>query len=801
MILSNLEKIRVLILSDDKEIGFIYRSILKNKFKNINLEKIEDIQINDVYIFDLILIDIEKLKSIEFLKKLDPHKAFSSKIILITPFNSSEINETLKSMNFINVLLTKPVAPNKIIEAVKSLNADITNHYLLKEKNDVLMDFFVKIPNRVGIFDLDGKLFFCNALYLEDHDIFYEDMDEITFDNLSKCGHKFEQLKARILFDEDMFTVDRKEEKSDKWFRSTFFKIQNKFIVHQCADITKDILAQEKLKQSSIFFENANEGIIITDEHGHILSANKAFSKITGYHIKEVQGKKPSILQSGLHKEDFYNNMWDSLKHNSSWQGEIWNKRKNGEIYPEWLSISKIEDKETITKNFYIAIFTDITNLKEADKKVYFYANHDHLTGLANRLNIESRFAHSLSIAKRKKKKVGLLFIDIDNFKDINDTYSHEVGDEVIKAVATILESNIRDEDTLGRIGGDEFLIVLGDIEEDGDIINFVKKIQYSFQDPINIKNNIFYITLSIGIAIYPDHGTNTDVLKQCGDLAMYQAKINGKNSYSMYNESLSSDLKMKVDTINDLRNALSNNELEVYYQPVIDFKTGYINSAEALVRWNHPTKGLIAPMDFILIAEEKGLISELTADVFNKVLIDLEKINKIYPHSPKFKIAVNISAKDFFSKTFSQKLLKYFDGYDIGFEQIELEITETQIMKNYEVAIKIINDLKEKGFRFAIDDFGTGYSSLSYLKYFNIDKLKIDQSFIFDAPNSKDDAQIAKTIVVMAKTFDMKVQAEGVEEKIHEDFVKQIDCDFGQGYFYSKPIRFKELCDGFIKQ
>jgi diguanylate cyclase (GGDEF)-like protein/PAS domain S-box-containing protein len=540
---------------------------------------------------------------------------------------------------------------------------------------------------------------------------------------------------------------------------------------------------------------------LITDANAKILSVNKAFSKITGYHPSEVRGKTPSLLQSGIHKSDFYTNMWDSLKHNGSWQGEIWNKRKNGEIYPEWLSISKVEDQNTLTKNFYIAIFTDITNLKEADKKIYFYANHDHLTGLANRLNIESRFSHSIDIAKRKKKKVGLLFIDIDNFKDINDTYSHEVGDEVIKVVANTLESNLREEDTLGRIGGDEFLIIIGDIDSVDDVLKITQKIKHSFEEPFNINNTVFYLTLSIGVAIYPDHGENTDVLKQYADLAMYNVKINGRNGYSLYNHELSSELKTKVNITNDLRSAISNNELSVFYQPVIDYKTGFIIGAEALVRWIHPEKGIIPPMDFIHIAEEKGLISEVTAEVFSKVLSDLEKINQEFFVEKNFKIAVNISAKDFFSKNFSENLLNYFEGFDVEFSQIELEITETQIMKNHNVAIKIIESLKEKGFHFAIDDFGTGYSSLSYLKYFKIDKLKIDKSFILDAPYDRDDALIAKTIVDLAKTFKLKVQAEGVEESVHEDFVKTIGCDFGQGYFYSKPIKFSELCDEFIRK
>lgn len=785
--------IKILILCDEVDIGNLYSFLLHKEYENIDVFRFHQESLPKIYDYDLVVIDIQNFSSIAFLKTLDPHKAFRPKIITISPFNSGFGKKAIEEIEFIDLTLIKPLASNKFLEVIKNFDRDIVNHYVLKEKNDVLIDFFNNSPFRVAIFDLDGNMFFCNAKYI--NALVTKDMWDVNFDSISKCDYKFEDIKSRLLLSESTFSIDKEEKDTKLWFRSTFYRLHKNFIVHKCEDITRDITAKENLRQSSIFFENANEGILVTDEKGNILSANNAFSKITGFSVSEVMGKNPSILQSGIHKNDFYASMWDSLKFNGTWQGEIWNKRKHGEIYPEWLSISKVEDNQSITKKFYIAIFTDITNLKEADKKIYFYANHDHLTGLANRLNIESRFSHSLDIAKRKKQKVALLFIDIDNFKDINDTYSHAVGDEIIKKVANRISQNIREEDTLGRIGGDEFLVVLGDIDEESNVVELTKKLMESIKEPININNEIFYITLSIGIAIYPEHGENTDTLKQNADLAMYKVKENGRNGYGIYDANLSDDLKIRVTIIGELRSALQNSELEVYYQPIIDYKTDKIISAEALIRWFHPQKGAIAPMDFIPLAEEKGLISEITAEVFHTVLRDLERIN-LKLDTKNFKIAINISARDFFSKNFTQNLLGYFEGFDVEYSQIELEITETQIMKNYTVAMKIIEKLKVMGFRFAIDDFGTGYSSLNYLKYFNIDKLKIDKSFILDAPYDEDDAMIAKTIVDIAKTFKLQVQAEGVEEFIHEEFVKSIGCDFGQGYFYAKPIKFKDFYD-----
>lgn len=790
------KKIKALILSEDKGISIAYKVLLKDTFEQIDEKSIDSIVLNYFYDYDLIVIDVDSFSTFQEILKLSPNEALSGKSLIISPFSNKQTSKMVPS-SFASLLLTKPLQSNKFLEAISNLHSEIVNHYLLKEKNAILIDFFNNSPFRIGIFDLDGKLFFCNSLYLKAKHIEHDNYEYLHFNDINPCEHEFENIKSRLLLQDNSFSFDKKENDTGIWFRSTFYKLNKSFIVHKCEDITQDIKAQDKLKQSSIFFENANEGILITDEFAKILSVNSAFSKITGYMINDVIGKNPSILQSGVHKKEFYTNMWDSLKNNGLWQGEIWNKRKNGEIYPEWLSISKIKDNNTLKQNFYIAIFTDITNLKEADKRIYFYANHDHLTGLANRLNIESRFSHSIELAKRKGHKVGLLFIDIDNFKDINDTYSHEMGDEVIKTVANMISLTIRDSDTLGRIGGDEFLIILNEIENSSDIVTITQKIKDTFKDPVSINGNVFYITLSIGISIYPEHGESTDILQKNADLAMYEVKKNGRNGYCIYNSEFSTEVASKTTIFSELRAALKNDELAVFYQPVLNYKTNEFSSAEALVRWIHPEKGIIPPMDFLPIAEDKGLISELTAEIFYKVLNDLEEINKRLQHQ-KFKIAVNISAKDFFSKDFTSTLIGYFEGFDIDFNQIELEITETQIMHNHDVAKKIIKELKEFGFKLAIDDFGTGYSSLSYLKHFNIDKLKIDKSFILDAIYDKNDALIAKTITDLGKNFELTVQAEGVEEEKHEEFVKEIGCDYGQGYFYSKPINFKEFINGF---
>lgn len=791
------KKIKTLVLSDDANISHLYVGLLKKRFAHVDNSLLEDINaLSKVYEYDFVLIDINKSSSIEYLAKMNANFSFRPKIIMVSPFNSGEVKSKLESLDFVDLILSKPLIPKKFYETLKNFDHEIINHYILKKTNDVMVDFFNLSPFRLGIFHLDGKLFFANKPYTEQKEKIMEAeiMDGMYFDDISNCKHTFENIKSRLLLSGESFSVDKQEEESGLWFRSHFYLLKKNLIVHKCEDITKDMKAQEKLKQSSIFFENANEGIVITDEYARILSVNSAFCRITGYTTSEVVGKTPAILQSGVHDEDFYKSMWESLTQNGTWQGEIWNKRKNGEIYPEWLSITRVEDKNTTTKNFFIAIFTDITNLKEADKKIYFYANHDHLTGLANRLNIESRFAHSLEIAKRKKEKVGILFCDIDNFKDINDTYGHHVGDEVIKEVASRISEAIRQEDTLGRIGGDEFLLVVGDVNDEKDIYSLCQKIMRLVKEPMTVHHQVFYITLSIGVAIYPDHGKNTDILKQNADLAMYSVKETGRNNFAIYNEEYSARIRQEVTILSELRNAIKNGQLEVFYQPIVDYHTHQICSAEALIRWRHPEKGLIPPVEFIQVAEDKGLINELTAEVFHQVLTDLETLNTNIAFRNSFRVAINISAKEFFAKNFAKKILGYFNGYDVRFSQIELELTETQLMRNHSVAQEIIKELKKSGFKIAIDDFGTGYSSLSYLKHFDIDILKIDKSFILDAPYDSDDESIVQAIVSMARTFNIHVHAEGVEEAVHETLVKKLRCDLGQGYLYSKPVPFKEF-------
>lgn len=613
-----------------------------------------------------------------------------------------------------------------------------------------------------------------------------KDIDKYNFSDITQCnlGFTFNTIKDKLKFTKS-FVVEKNVDK--KWFQSIFYMLDFEFFVHVCEDITPQKQKEIHLEQAAVFYENSNEGIIITDVKGKIISVNSSFCKITGYLKDEVIGKTPAILNSGIHDRNFYDTLWDSVQNNASWRGEIWNKRKNGEIYPEWLSIAKAVNAK-YSEEFYIAIFTDITTLKEADKKLYFYANHDVLTGLANRVQFESNLKTTIEGCKRRRTQAALMFIDLDKFKEVNDTFGHNVGDEMLKSIAKRIEQSIRKEDFIARIGGDEFVLIINDVKTQEDVINLANKINKNIKEPLTIRDKVFFMTLSIGISIFPLHANNSEELIKYADVAMYEVKEKGRNGYRLYNQSMTDKMSEKITLQNQLKNALKKDEFEMYYQAIINVSNNKIIGAEALARWNHPVRGTLAPAHFIDFIEDSSMNLEFADMVFTKVLHDIQTINsKLNNH--EFKVSINISAKQFFLQDFVSIIVGFCEDFYISPEQIELELLETQIMNHSEISSKKIEQLHEKGFRISIDDFGTGYSSLSYLKNFKVDKLKIDQSFIRDFLEDMSDRAIVEAIITLAKTFKLKVQAEGVETKEHYALLQTMNCDHAQGYTFNKPM------------
>ncbi|MDX1538386.1 EAL domain-containing protein [Arsukibacterium sp.] len=530
------------------------------------------------------------------------------------------------------------------------------------------------------------------------------------------------------------------------------------------------------------------DGIMITNVHGIIESVNPSFSQLTGYSAAEALGQTPALLSSGLHNKDFYRSMWLTLTEQGHWQGEIWNKRKNGDIYPQWLSITAIRDEKGETCQF-AAIFSDISERKHQEKKIHQLAYLDELTGLANRRLFLDRLKLALANAQRHQHKMAVLFLDLDLFKRINDTLGHQAGDEALTEVARRLTASVRDGESVARLGGDEFTILLPEVDDIASLEVLARRLISQFEKPFRLLQQDFFLTTSIGISVFPADANTTDQLIKHADVAMYQAKAAGRNQYCFYQEHIGQQSHDELKLEQELRLALQQQNMEVWYQPKVDLASGEICSLEALVRWQHYQHGFIAPDRFIPLAEKLGLINLLGDQVLAQVCRDIRD------HQLKVPVAVNISAVQLIDPTFNQRLQHHLCQYDISPRCIELELTESCLIpEQAEATFALLTSLRQQGFRISIDDFGTGYSSLSYLRRLPIDCLKIDRSFVDELPENAEDSQIALAIIAMANALGLDVIAEGVEHPRQRDFLLQAGCATGQGYLYAPAMPRAEL-------
>ncbi|MBU3013566.1 EAL domain-containing protein [Poseidonibacter lekithochrous] len=572
-------------------------------------------------------------------------------------------------------------------------------------------------------------------------------------------------------------------------------KIQNYLAIK--LDITKYIKQRDQLKESLILFENTEEGILITDEKQKIISVNKAFEKISGYKKKELIGEKPSLFKSNKHDIIFYKRMWASIEENGHWKGKVYDKIKDGSIIPTWLNITAVKDKNgKIIK--YISIHTDLQEIIDTQEKADYLAYHDSLTNLPNRIKLEDHLSHVISVANRDNLSMSILFIDLDRFKIINDTLGHQIGDRLLQNVAKNIKSVLRDTDMVARMGGDEFIVVLETARNKKEAAYVCEKILNILKEPIKIKEHILNTSGSIGVAMFPDNGTNMTTLIKNADTAMYHAKSLGKNNYQYYNEELSINIHNQLKIEQALKHSVSNNELYLNYQPQYELKTKKIISLEALVRWNSKIIGFVPPNEFIPAAEDSGMIVEIGDFVFEQASIDFKKFKKI--HNELQYIAINISTIQFKDKNFINKIKEIIKRVDIKPSQIELEITERYIMEFNESNITILEDLRALGFRMSIDDFGTGYSSMNYLTKLPIDIIKVDKSFVNGIPNDNNNMQISKAIIALSKSLGYKTVAEGIETKEQEETLISLDCNIGQGYLFSKPLNYEDAVE-FLKE
>jgi diguanylate cyclase (GGDEF)-like protein/PAS domain S-box-containing protein len=560
-----------------------------------------------------------------------------------------------------------------------------------------------------------------------------------------------------------------------------------------CRDITERKRVELDLRIAAIAFES-QEAMVITDANSMILRINKAFTASTGYSAEEVVGQKISILKSGRHEADFYTAMWKELLSTGIWQGEIWDRRKNGEIYPKWLSITAVKDSEGVVTH-YVGTHTDITERKTAEEQIKQLAFFDPLTQLPNRRLLQERLKHGINVERRDGKQLAVLMLDLDRFKAINDSLGHLAGDELLQQVAEKITARLRDVDMVARLGGDEFIVLLEDIMQPEDAARVAKEIISDLSKPFCLtQGDNVQIGASIGISLYPQHGDSPETLMDHADAALYQAKDAGRGCFAYFSEDLTINARERIALESRLRRGIDQGELCVFYQPQVDISTGLIVGAEALARWQDPADGLILPHRFIPVAEETGLIITVGEWVLRETC--RQGRQWLDAGLPPLTLAVNVSSHQFRRSdicTLVASVLK-----DTGFpaQYLELEITESGLMENQENATAILNSLRTQGVRLAIDDFGTGYSSLAYLKHFPLDVLKIDKRFIDDIPFHQDDMEIAATIVAMGHILGFKVLAEGVETKEQLAFLEEKGCDMYQGYIKSKPVPAHEFAE-----
>ena len=548
---------------------------------------------------------------------------------------------------------------------------------------------------------------------------------------------------------------------------------------------------RERLRQAAAVFDCTREGVLVTDTQGLIVHVNRAFMEITGYQCEDVMGQRPSLFKSGRHSAHFYQQMFQALESTGEWSGEIWNRRKSGEVYPQWQTIRVIHDDQGQVSH-YVAVFSDISAMKNSEHELAHLAHHDPLTDLPNRLLFTDRAEQALASAQVHKRGCALLLMDLDHFKIINDSLGHNVGDQLLKLVAERLSGLFGPGVTLARLGGDEFAVLAESCPQVVQAAALAQRMLNAMKDPFIFDGNQLFISASIGISLFPSDALSAEQLLRNADSALFKAKSAGREGYALYTEELTAHAQHRVEIAGELRRALDQHELRVYYQPVHDLHDSRLVGVEALVRWQHPERGLVPPGEFIPIAERTGLIAEIDAWVMDQACRQM--CQWLANGVPLSFIAINVSSRLFARRELYEQVAQvlHTTGLDPAF--LELEVTESAVMDDPEVALEQLHRLRELGLRLAIDDFGTGYSSLLRLKRLPVQKLKIDQGFVAGLPWDEDDAAIVRVVIALAKSMGMQVHAEGIEQVEQARFLLDQECDMGQGYWFGRPMPAHEI-------
>jgi diguanylate cyclase (GGDEF)-like protein/PAS domain S-box-containing protein len=552
-------------------------------------------------------------------------------------------------------------------------------------------------------------------------------------------------------------------------------------------DITEHKQAEAKLQQAASVFEYAREGIMITDVHGTIVDVNEAFTRITGFSREDAIGQNPRILKSGRQDAGFYENMWRNLTEQGHWSGEVWNRHKNGEVYAELLTISAMRDEQGNTQR-YVGLFSDITAIKAHQSQLEHLAHFDALTNLPNRLLLTDRLQQAMTHAQRRGQQLAVAYLDLDGFKNVNDQYGHDIGDQLLIHLATTMKNALREGDTLARIGGDEFVAILLDLDGIESCVPMLKRLLESASAQVQLGAVLLQGSASVGVTVYPQaEGMVADQLLRQADQAMYQAKLAGKNRYHVFDAAQDSSIRVRHESLERIRLALAHGEFVLYYQPKVNMRSGQVIGAEALIRWQHPTKGLLAPAAFLPVIEDHPLAVDVGEWVIEAALSQIELWRNAGLDLP---VSVNIGARQLQQDNFVDRLKTFLVQHPaVNPASLELEVLETSALADMVQVSQVIEDCARIGVKFALDDFGTGYSSLTYLRRLRVALLKIDQSFVRDMLDNPDDQAILKGIIGLAAAFKCEVIAEGVETVAHGTLLLQLGCELAQGYGIARPM------------
>lgn len=694
---------------------------------------------------------------------------------------------------------TKRDQNNKIIGLFGSMQ-DVTDLRRSEEELsnlEELMRYVVEHTNSaVAIHDKNLHYIYVSHRYLNEYqlngvDIIGKHHYEV-FPNLPqkwKDAHQLALSGISSKADADLFVHENGNKDWARWECKPWFLPDGSVggIIIYTELITERIEAENKLKLAAEVFNTANEGILITDTDANIIQVNEAFTFITGYTSKEVIGKNPRILSSGRQDQTFYAELWQQLKETGRWHGEIWNRRRDGELYAEMLSISTARDSKGNPQH-YVALFSDVTSIKKHHNQLEYIAHYDVLTNLPNRVLLSDRLHQAIAQSRRNGNTLAVAYLDLDGFKRVNDTHGHHVGDEVLVEISTRLKECLRDGDTLARIGGDEFIAVLVDLTHQNACNRVIERLLDRVCDAVYVEDLTLYVSASVGVTFFPqDDDVEADQLYRQADQAMYQAKLAGKNCYAIFDLDHDVSLRSHHEKAVDIKNALNNDELVLHYQPKINMKSGELIGVEALIRWQHPSKGLLAPSNFLPIIEEHPLAIDIGEWVINTALTQVEYWRSI---GIKIPISINIGARQLQQPDFTERLKAIMQNHpNVCRGDLEIEVLETSALEDIDRISKLIESCRQLGITFALDDFGTGYSSLTYLKRLAVNVLKIDQSFVRDMLDDPDDLAILISVIGLAKSFQRQVIAEGVESIEHGKLLLQLGCELAQGYVIAKPM------------